>query len=123
LAQGEKLRCVSYAPFHRPGQTPFDETLTIPRQQIEEDLRALAALTDCVRTYSTNMGLNQVSEVASALGLKVLLGAWIGYDQEKNTAELERAMAVSVCLRLWYFCASVIDARKGESRVDQMRGL
>ncbi len=95
LAQGEKLRCVSYAPFHRRGQTPFDESLMIPRQQIEEDLRALSAITGCVRTYSIDKGLDAAPEIAHELGLKVLLGAWIGYEREKNALELERAIALA----------------------------
>ena len=95
LAQGEKLRCVSYAPFHRPGQTPFDESLMISRQQIEEDLRALSAITDCVRLYSTDKGLDVAPEIARELGLKVLLGAWIGYVSEKNALELERAVTLA----------------------------
>jgi glucan 1,3-beta-glucosidase len=95
LAQGEKLRCVSYAPFHRPGQTPFDKSLLIPRQQIEEDLRALSAITNCVRTYSTDKGLDMVPEIAHELGLKVLLGAWIGYVSKNNTLELERAIMLA----------------------------
>ncbi|MCL2589625.1 MAG: beta-1,6-glucan synthase [Betaproteobacteria bacterium] len=95
LAQDEKLRCVSYAPFHRPGQTPFDEKLIIPRRQIEEDLRALSVITGCVRIYSTDNGLDQVPEVARGLGLKVLLGAWIGYGQKKNAIELERALTLA----------------------------
>jgi glucan 1,3-beta-glucosidase len=99
LAHGEKLHCVSYAPFHRPGQTPFDEKLIIPRQQIEEDLRALSAITGCVRTYSTDRGLDQVPGVARELGLKVLLGAWIGYVPKKNALELERAIALADAYR------------------------
>jgi len=99
LAQDEKLRCVSYAPFHRPGQTPFDEKLIIPRQQIEEDLRALSPITDCVRIYSTDNGLDQVPGVAQELGLNVLLGAWVGYDRKKNALELERAITLANAYR------------------------
>jgi glucan 1,3-beta-glucosidase len=95
LEAGEKLRCVSYAPFHRPGQTPFDAALTISRQQIAEDLRALSAITGCVRVYSINSGLDQVPAVARELGIKVLLGAWVGYNREKNAAELDRAIALA----------------------------
>ncbi|MCL1824813.1 MAG: beta-1,6-glucan synthase [Betaproteobacteria bacterium] len=95
LAQGEQLRCVSYAPFHRPGQTPFDEELIIPRQQIEEDLRAIKTITGCVRLYSTDRGLDQVPGIAQELGLKVLLGAWIGYVPKKNTLEIERAITLA----------------------------
>ncbi|MDR0702730.1 MAG: beta-1,6-glucan synthase [Azoarcus sp.] len=95
LAANEKLRCVSYAPFHRPGQTPFDEGLRISRQQIEEDLKALSALTACVRLYATDAGLDQTPAVARELGLKVLLGVWIGHDREKNARELERGIALA----------------------------
>ncbi|MDR2209252.1 MAG: beta-1,6-glucan synthase [Azoarcus sp.] len=99
LAHGEKLRCISYAPFHRPGQTPFDEKLVIPRQQIEEDLRAISAIAGCVRIYSTDRGLDQVPGVAHELGLKVLLGAWIGYLPKKSALELERAIALADAYR------------------------
>ncbi|MDR2925821.1 MAG: beta-1,6-glucan synthase [Azoarcus sp.] len=95
LAEGEKLRCVSYAPFHRPGQTPLSEAPDIPRQQIQDDLAALSEITGCVRLYSTEKGLHQVPQIARELGLKVLLGAWIGYEQAKNALDLERAVRLA----------------------------
>lgn len=95
LAEGEKLRCVSYAPYHRPGQTPLVADTHIEREQIAADLAALAKITDCVRLYSIDQGLDQVPELARPLGLKVLLGAWIGYEKAKNTRELERAIALA----------------------------
>ena len=45
LKPGEKLYCLSYAPF-RGSQTPFDPDTRIPAAQIEEDLSLLAQLTD-----------------------------------------------------------------------------
>ena len=95
LAEGEKLRCVSYAPYHRPGQTPLVADTHIEREQIAADLAALAKVTDCVRLYSIDQGLDQVPELARPLGLKVLLGAWIGYEKAKNARELERAIALA----------------------------
>lgn len=95
LAEGERLQCVSYAPFHRPGQTPFDPGLTIARTQILEDLSTLRASTGCVRIYSVDQGLSEVPAVARELGLKVLLGAWIGSDPKRNTIELDRAIAIA----------------------------
>ena len=41
LAQGQKLNCLSYAPFHG-SQAPFDQPLRIPDAQIESDLQKLA---------------------------------------------------------------------------------
>ncbi|MCK9261347.1 MAG: beta-1,6-glucan synthase, partial [Azoarcus sp.] len=94
LAGGERLKCVSYAPYHRPGQTPFDPTAVITREQIIDDLTALAKITECVRLYSVDQGLDQVPAVARELGIKVLVGAWIGYDRKKNQAELDHAIKV-----------------------------
>lgn len=93
--KGGKLKCLSYAPFHRPGQTPFDQDLRIPLAQIEDDLAALSKTTECVRLYSVDMGLDQVPAVARKLGLKVLLGAWIGSDREAGALELDRAVKLA----------------------------
>ena len=65
LDPGEKLYCVSYAPF-RGQQTPLDLSTRIEPWQIEQDLARLAKLTDCVRIYSVDVGLDQVPEIARA---------------------------------------------------------
>lgn len=95
LADGERLKCVSYAPYRLPGQTPFDAALVIGIDQIRADLTALARITDCVRLYSVDQGLDQVPGVAREVGLKVLLGAWISANPEHNRKELERALDVA----------------------------
>ncbi|HSO42151.1 MAG TPA: hypothetical protein VLR47_04810, partial [Rhodospirillales bacterium] len=86
-APSPRLPCVSYAPF-RDAQSPFDETLVITREQIEDDLGILAGLTGCVRIYSVDQGLAQVPAIAERLGLEVLLGAWLGRDPERNANEI-----------------------------------
>ena len=83
-----KLECVSYAPF-RNDQTPHDPTLIVSPEQIAEDLGELAKVSKCIRTYSIDNGLDKVPELASRVGLKVLLGVWIGRDRAKN-AHLDR---------------------------------
>ena len=93
LGGGEKLYCMSYSPF-RGGQTPFDRTLRIEARQIEDDLARLAAVTDCVRTYSTEFGLDQVAGIAERQGLKVIQGVWLGRERERNRAEIETAVAL-----------------------------
>jgi len=90
LAADEKLQCVSYAPF-RPGQSPFMAGLVIPPEQIDDDFERLAKITDCVRTYSTEMGLVVVPEMARKHGLKILQGIWIGRDAAKNRVEIDMA--------------------------------
>ena len=89
---GERIECLSYAPFRLPGETPFDPSLRIARQRIEADLRLLATRTGCVRTYSIDQGLDQVPAVARELGMEVLLGVWIGRERERNRRELARAI-------------------------------
>lgn len=93
-APSERVPCVSYAPF-RGNETPFDAHLVVTPARIEDDLRRLAAVTDCVRTYATDQGLAAVPAIAQRLGLQVMLGAWIGRDAERNAAEIERAAALA----------------------------
>src|SRR4051794_24541256 len=59
-----KLQCVSYAPF-RDAQTPLDPTTHIAAEQIAQDMAQLARITDCVRTYSIENGLDQVPALAA----------------------------------------------------------
>ncbi|MCL4184139.1 MAG: hypothetical protein KJ011_11915 [Burkholderiaceae bacterium] len=94
-AGDERIACLSYAPFRRPGQTPLDPTARVSRAQIEADLRILATRTGCVRTYSVDQGLDQVPAVARELGMTVLLGAWLGRDRERNRKELALAVALA----------------------------
>lgn len=89
-----KLRCVSYAPF-QGDQTPADPALMIPPAQMEADLRLLAERFDCVRTYSTAHGQDAIPRLAEPLGLKVIVGAWIGREAERNAKELKEAIALA----------------------------
>jgi exo-beta-1,3-glucanase (GH17 family) len=91
VAAGEKLYCLSYAPF-RGGQTPLDPTTRITAAQIEADLTRLARLTDCVRTYSTDYGLDQIAGIAARHGLKVLQGLWLSSHPDKNREQIETAV-------------------------------
>jgi exo-beta-1,3-glucanase (GH17 family) len=97
LAAGEKLYCVSYAPF-RDGQDPLIETTQVPPQQIDEDLKFLARYTDCIRTYSVENGLDKVPEIAQRYGLKVLQGIWLSNKTAHNRAQ----MAITVALAKKY---------------------
>ncbi len=94
LKPGEKLYCVSYAPY-RPGQTPFDATTRIPAAQIDADLTSLARLTDCVRIYAVDQGLEQVVPLAARHGLKVLLGVWVSRQPEKAALQIDTAVKLA----------------------------
>ncbi len=90
----DKLQCVSYAPF-RGAQTPLLLTTHIPAEQIAQDLAQLAKITDCVRTYSIEHGLDQVPEQAAKVGLKVIQGIWLGSDRLKNLAQISTVVRLT----------------------------
>jgi glucan 1,3-beta-glucosidase len=89
-----KLHCVSYAPF-RGNQTPLNPALIVNPEQIQEDLIQLAKVSQCVRTYSVDNGLDKVPELASKVGLKVLLGVWIGNERRKNALLADTAISLA----------------------------
>src|SRR6476620_5890878 len=89
-----KLLCVSYAPF-RDTQTPLVPGTHIPAEQIAQDLTDLAKVTDCVRTYSIENGLDQVPGEAAKVGLKVIQGIWLGSDRLKNLTQITTAVTLT----------------------------
>src|SRR5579862_298635 len=94
LTPGEKLYCLSYAPF-REGQTPFDPAMRITPEQIDDDLTRLSKITDCVRTYSVELGQDQVAAIARRHGMKMFQGIWLGVNPEKNRSEIETAVRIA----------------------------
>ena len=94
-AAARRLPCVSYAPFRRPGINPFNTAAVVTPAQIEEDLRILGSVTNCVRTYGLGQGLDAVPAVAARLGMRVKLGAWMNRDAAHNQRELAGALALA----------------------------
>jgi exo-beta-1,3-glucanase (GH17 family) len=94
LDPGEKLYCISYAPF-RGAQTPLDLATRIEPRQIEEDLALLSRLTDCVRTYSVDFGLDRVPEIARRHGLKVMLGLWVSSHADRTKLQIDTGTALA----------------------------
>jgi glucan 1,3-beta-glucosidase len=88
-----KVQCVSYAPF-RAAQTPLDPTTHIEADQIEQDLSQLAKISECVRTYSIENGLDQVPAIAAKVGIKVIQGIWLGSNKLKNQQQIAIAVAL-----------------------------
>src|ERR1700692_1297828 len=89
-----KLLCVSYAPF-RGDQTPLQLTTHIEPEQIAQDLAQLAKISDCVRTYSIENGLDQVPALAAKVGLKVIQGIWLGSSRLKNLTQISNAVQLN----------------------------
>jgi glucan 1,3-beta-glucosidase len=94
FARGEKLQCVSYAPF-RGAQNPLSDATRIEAAQIDDDLARLSRLTDCVRTYSVQHGLDQIPDIARRHRMKVIHGIWLSSNAEKNRAEIDTSMRLA----------------------------
>ena len=95
LPENGKVQCMSYAPYYGKDQTPFKIGTIIPKSQIEQDLKRIANQSECVRIYSVGQGLDYVPEAAQKLGLKVLVGAWIGWTAADNEKEIKLATALA----------------------------
>jgi exo-beta-1,3-glucanase (GH17 family) len=95
LPADNKVQCVSYAPYYGKDQTPFKVGTMITKSQIEADLKRIASRTNCVRIYSVGQGLDYVPYAAQKIGLKVLLGAWIGWTAADNDKEIRLATALA----------------------------
>ncbi len=52
-------------------------------------------MTDCVRTYSTDYGLDQIAGIAARHGLKVIQGLWLSSHPDKNRDQIETAVALA----------------------------
>jgi exo-beta-1,3-glucanase (GH17 family) len=94
LKAGDKLWCVSYAPF-RGSQSPHQDGIRISAAQIEEDIAQLSKISDCVRVYATDQGIENVVPLAAKYGMKVLQGAWVSNDPVKTQTQVEAALALA----------------------------
>ena len=94
LQSGEKLYCVSYAPF-RGAQSPLDPATKIEAWQIEQDLAQLGRVSECVRTYSVDFGLDRVPEFARKYGLKVMLGLWVSSHADRTKYQIDIGISLA----------------------------
>jgi glucan 1,3-beta-glucosidase len=89
-----RIDCLSYAPFRRPGTSPFVSNAYVSPKDIRADLLALKPYTDCVRTYSVDQGLDAVPAIAASLDMRVMLGVWINRDPAHNQKEIQHALSI-----------------------------
>jgi glucan 1,3-beta-glucosidase len=93
-ASRERVNCVSYAPF-AGDESPLDGTFMASPERIAQDMERLSQLTECVRTYGTANGLDQVPAAAEKAGLQVMQGIWIGRADADNEREIARGIALA----------------------------
>jgi cellulose synthase/poly-beta-1,6-N-acetylglucosamine synthase-like glycosyltransferase/exo-beta-1,3-glucanase (GH17 family) len=83
------LPSTSYAPFE-PGHTVADSIAD--SEKVRADLKKLSTLTRAVRLYSSTEGNELVPPIAAEFGMKVMVGAWIDKDSNRNNREIEAAI-------------------------------
>jgi exo-beta-1,3-glucanase (GH17 family) len=86
-----KIHGIAFSPYNeelKPG-------MHIPEAQIRERLRIVQPYVNWVRTFSCTEGNELIPQLAHELGLKTLVGVWLGEDREKNEMELNGALAVA----------------------------
>jgi exo-beta-1,3-glucanase (GH17 family) len=74
------------------GQSPGSK---ISEAQIRERLAIVQPHTRWVRTFSCTDGHEHIPRIAHELGLKTLVGAWLGTDAEINRRELDGVIEVA----------------------------
>ena len=72
--------------LYEEGQKPGD---IISEHQVRRRMEILAPYTKWVRTFSCTDGNELIPKVAKELGIKTLVGAWLGDDPEINEREIE----------------------------------
>ncbi|QHI35318.1 hypothetical protein IMCC3317_06640 [Kordia antarctica] len=74
-----------FSPYEE-GQEPGD---TLSEAQIRRRLEVIKPYTNWVRSFSCTEGNELVPKIAKELGMKTLVGAWLGDNPEINEAEIE----------------------------------
>ncbi|MBT8143794.1 MAG: glycosyl hydrolase [Gammaproteobacteria bacterium] len=75
---------LSFSPYSE-GQEPGTE---IDAGQIRDRLSIIAPYVSWIRSFSCTEGNELIPAIAHEMGLKTLVGAWIGDDPEKNELEM-----------------------------------
>ena len=61
----------------------------VSEHQIRKRIETIMPYTSWIRTFSCTDGIELVPKIANENGLKVMAGAWLGEDKEKNEIEIE----------------------------------
>lgn len=78
--------------LYEEGQKPGD---LISEAQIRRRMEILKPYTRWVRSFSCTEGNELIPKVAKELGIKTLVGAWLGKDRDKNREEIENLIQLA----------------------------
>jgi glucan 1,3-beta-glucosidase len=77
---------------YEEGQKPGE---IITEKQIRRRLEIIRPYTKWVRTFSCTEGNELIPKIAKELGMKTLVGAWLGNDDKINQQEVENLIKIS----------------------------
>ena len=78
--------------LYEEGQKPGD---IVSDAQIRRRLQILKPYTQWVRSFSCIEGNELIPKIAKELGMKTLVGAWLGKDEAKNREEIENLIQLA----------------------------
>lgn len=78
--------------LYEDGQKPGD---IIGEEQIRRRILALKPYTNWIRSFSCIEGNELIPRMAKEYGMKTLVGAWLGKDEEKNQLEIENLIKLA----------------------------
>ena len=78
--------------LYEDGQKPGD---IISAGQIRRRMQQLKPYTQWIRSFSCIEGNELIPQIAKELGIKTLVGAWLGKDEEKNRQEIENLIQLA----------------------------
>ncbi|MCU0374491.1 MAG: glycosyl hydrolase family 17 protein [Chitinophagaceae bacterium] len=89
LANGVHGFCFS---LYEDGQQPGD---IISESQVRRRMQKLKPHTQWIRSFSCTEGNEYIPKVAKEMGMKTLVGAWLGNDAEVNRKEIDGLIALA----------------------------
>lgn len=87
--------CLSYSPLGDLGRIDAETEISITAEKIDRDMRDIARVTSCIRTYSSTEGHELIPAVAARYGIRVMQGVWIDLDPVKTLREYESGIALA----------------------------
>ena len=87
----QKMHGLCISPYLE-GQKPGDK---LSEDQIRRRLEVIRPYTNWVRSFSTTEGNEIIPRVAHELGMKTLVGAWIGKDEQVNEEEMKNLVSLA----------------------------
>ncbi|MBN2300397.1 MAG: hypothetical protein JXC31_04320 [Acholeplasmataceae bacterium] len=89
----QKIHGISFSPYLEDQDPGLESVIT--EKQIKQRLQIIQPYTRWIRTFSCTNGNELTPKIAHEMGLKTLVGAWLGSDLEKNEEEINNAIFIA----------------------------